>query len=478
MTQNIAQDSQKSKNEKFWDEKGQISQMKLHSFLEQTGFGTYYTKSTDHKTSNPLLIQVSDNIVSEVNENYMMNFVKDYIKKIISTDSEYENVLNSFYATLYKVNHKIFNLLNRIEIEFIKDSKEVAYLFFNNGVLEITRKDIKLISYNSIGKCVWKNEIIEAEFSLLEIGEIFKSDFFEFLKMITKVDNTAESGNRLNSIASIIGYLCHKYKNQIDAKAIILMDADSSNELEGRTGKTLVCTAISKVVDLSMIDGKSFNSSGNFKYSGLKLYTKVVLYDDVKKNFDFTSLYSTVTTGFEIEKKYKDKLFIPFEESPKIIITTNYSINGKGSSFDARVFEFEISNTFNANFKPIDIYSKRFFDDWNDLDWNKFYNLIAKSIQYYLKYGLVASKPINLNLSKLKDQTNAEFVEFCQNNISLRKYYDKSILYNSFLEKYTINRGTSQRGFTDWLKKWADSNNLLANEKHSGNTREIEFVEK
>ena len=35
---------------------------------------------------------------------------------------------------------------------------------------------------------------------------------------------------------------------------------------------------------------------------------------------------------------FKDEIFIPFERSPKIIITTNYVINGVGSSHESEVF--------------------------------------------------------------------------------------------------------------------------------------------
>ena len=66
----------------------------------------------------------------------------------------------------------------------------------------------------------------------------------------------------------------------------------------------------------------------------------------------------------ELKKKYKDNLFIPFEKSPKIALTTNYTINGESGSYRRRKFEFEVAPTYSAGFSPRDKFGGNFFEEW------------------------------------------------------------------------------------------------------------------
>jgi len=80
--------------------------------------------------------------------------------------------------------------------------------------------------------------------------------------------------------------------------------------------------------------------------------TQVLSFDDVKKHFDFERLFSVITEGITIEKKNKDAIKIPFDKSPKIIITTNYAIKGKGNSFERRKWELEFKQFYTQEFTP------------------------------------------------------------------------------------------------------------------------------
>ena len=52
-------------------------------------------------------------------------------------------------------------------------------------------------------------------------------------------------------------------------------------------------------------------------------------------------LFAAVVNDFPVERKNRDRVTIPFEESPKFLISTNYVVAGKGGSHRARVFEVE-----------------------------------------------------------------------------------------------------------------------------------------
>ena len=83
------------------------------------------------------------------------------------------------------------------------------------------------------------------------------------------------------------------------------------------------------------IDGKDFSFEKNFKFQTVSTDCQVLVFDDVKKNFEFERLFSIITEGIEIEYKNQGTIKIPVEKSPKIVITTNYTIKGEGGSFDA-----------------------------------------------------------------------------------------------------------------------------------------------
>ena len=91
-----------------------------------------------------------------------------------------------------------------------------------------------------------------------------------------------------------------------------------------------------------MIDGKTFEFTKSFPYQTVSTDCQVLVFDDVKKNFSFESLFCVITEGIT-EYKGQDAIKIPVEHSPKILITTNYTIGGIGGSFERRKMEVEIS---------------------------------------------------------------------------------------------------------------------------------------
>jgi hypothetical protein len=270
--------------------------------------------------------------------------------------------------------------------------------------------------------------------------------------------------------------MCHRYKDNTNTKAIILMDAAPFGSANGRTGKTLICQAVGKIRNMSIIDGKSYDQRRWFRFSSVGLSTDLLLFDDIQKNFDFELLFPLMTTGLQIQRKYKDDVFIPFEDSPKVVITTNYAVIGEGSSFRGRTFEFEVSNTFNAEYQPTDKYGKRFFEGWDDKEWNNFYNLIAYAVKFYLWKGLVESEPINLKISKLIHQTNEDFVDFCNTHVKANIRYDKRELVSKFWAEYPEYSGIGQRTFTFWLHKWGIFIGAKIEETRSNDLRYIRFV--
>jgi hypothetical protein len=164
---------------------------------------------------------------------------------------------------------------------------------------------------------------------------------------------------------------------------------------------------------LAFIDGKTVNFDSSFPYQTVSVDTQIISFDDVKRHFNFERLFSVITEGITLERKNKDAMHIPFSKSPKIIITTNYAIKGKGNSFERRKWELEFKQFYTKEFTPLVEFGRLLFTEWDEDEWCKFDNYMIQNIQSYMTTGLIKSEFVNLKIRKLSAETCHEFIEWC-----------------------------------------------------------------
>jgi len=220
-------------------------------------------------------------------------------------------------------------MLATIDILFIEDDKDTSYLYYRNCAVQVTKDEVKSIDYLDLGGYVWKDHVIDRNFNMCEVTD--RCDYKKFIRNICAGDD-----GRIDSMESTIGFLMHGYKNLSFCPAVILNDEVISDNPEGGTGKGLFMNALSNMKKVVTIDGKSFAFERSFAYQLVSADTQILVFDDVKKYFDFERLFSLVTKDITVERKNKDAIKIPFHKSPKVVITTNYAIQGKGNSFERR----------------------------------------------------------------------------------------------------------------------------------------------
>jgi hypothetical protein len=287
----------------------------------------------------------------------------------------------------------------------VEDTKDTSYLYYLNCSIRISKTGVTIIDYLDLGGYVWKDHVIDRNFTVCDIGDCNYATF------IGNVCNN-EKG-RVNTMESTIGYMMHGYKNLSYCPAVILNDEVISDNPEGGTGKGLFMNALGHMKKLVVIDGKAFAFERSFPYQLVSADTQILCFDDVKKNFDFERLFSVVTEGLTLEKKNKDAIKIPFSKSPKIAITTNYAIKGAGNSFARRKWELELHQHYNKYNTPLMEFKKHFFADWDDTDWCKFDNFMVYCLQGYLNTGLIESTFVNLGVRQLSAATSHDFIEWC-----------------------------------------------------------------
>jgi len=417
-----------------------IDNFKYKSWLEQSGFYKYYPEGSE----SFLLIRLENNVIDTTTEVKIKDYILAYLLKVKEYDV-YQFITNN--PKYFKDDY--LNTIEVLDIKFKEDTPHAAYLYFKSNVVEVTKDNVNIIDYIDLDGFVWKKQIINHEFKDVEYSNSI------FYKFIEKVSNSEEP--RFDSIVSVLGYLMHSYKTSANNRAIIINDETISDNPNGGSGKGIFCNALKYVKKVDFIDGKSFNFEKNFAYQTLNADTQVLVFDDVQNKFNFESLFSVITEGITIEKKNKDAIKIPVSRSPKIVITTNYTIGGSGGSHERRKFEVEFSAYFNANHTPEQEFGGLLFDSWDEAQWDYFYSFMIKSIQFFLLNGLRKYEHKNLELRKLHKDTSPEFLEFMEEqNIVLGSQYSKTDLFNRFIAEYPdFSKWLKQKRFKMWLDNYA-----------------------
>ncbi len=390
---------EEAKETQFWskNDKGviKIIHILFKDFLEDNGFYKYCPEGS----KNYVFVKVTNNLIDHTDEKEIKDFILNHLIQIDDL-----SIYNYFADKTRFFKEEFLTLLSTIDIYFIEDNKDTSYLYYRNCAVKITKNDIQLIDYMDLGGYVWKEHVIDRNFTICKPN----TDYNRFIKNICNGED-----DRVQSMESTIGFMMHGHKNLSYCPAVILNDEVISDNPEGGTGKGIFMNALAQMKKVVTIDGKSFTFERSFAYQLVSADTQILVFDDVRKHFDFERLFSVVTEGLTLEKKNKDAIKIPFEKSPKISITTNYAIKGSGNSFARRKWELELHQHYNKNFTPLDEFGKLFFGDWNDEEWCAFDNYMIKCLQGYLNTGLVESKFVNLKIRQLSAETSHDFIEWC-----------------------------------------------------------------
>jgi hypothetical protein len=436
----------------FWmkTDKGVIKIIHIHfkQFLEDSGFYKYCPEGG----KNYVFVKVTNNLIDHTSEKEIKDFVLNHLIELDDV-----SVYNYFADNTRFFKEEFLSMLSTIDIYFIEDTKDSSYLYYKNCAVKITKDKVISIDYLDLGGYVWKDHVIDRNFVMCSV-----TNACYYRRFISNV--CGGDADRIESMESTIGFLLHGYKNLSYCPAVILNDEVISDNPEGGTGKGLFMNALSQMKKVVTIDGKSFTFERSFAYQLVSADTQVLVFDDVKKHFDFERLFSVVTEGLTLEKKNKDAIKIPFSKSPKIAITTNYAIKGAGNSFARRKWELELHQYYSKSFTPLDEFGKLMFGDWNDDDWCEFDNYMVNALKGYLNSGLVKSKFVNLKIRQLSAETCHDFIEWCglientETNSLLRpnQRIRMNDLYNDFIDVYPdygprSKMTVSRQRFSKWV---------------------------
>ena len=424
--------------------------LKYKKFLESSGFKKYFP----FDTQKPTWVKIVSNQVEETS----VEKIKDYVLNYLLDKKEFKAwQYFSGYQTLFSENFLL--MLDTVELMILQDTKDKSYIAFQNGILEVTKDKAELIEYVDVDGYIWKSHIIQRDYVKTKSND---NDYKIFINNI--------SNKKPKAIETSIGYLLSTYKNKMNNKAIILNDELITDNPEGGTGKGLFIQGIKQIRRVSILDGKAFDEKKSFPYQTVSPETQILVFDDVKKNFDFESKFSLVTEGMTLERKNKDAVKLSVEDSPKVVISTNYAIKGEGNSHDRRRHELEVSQHYGKEKTPFDEFGRELFSDWNIEEFARFDNYMVYCLQLYLREGLLVQEAVNIAKRKFIAETSMEFFEWVsdEDNFKLYVKHDKSLMFNNFINEYKdFQKFLSRKRFAIWLKKYASYIGLKYFDGHS-----------
>jgi len=523
----------------FWynTEKGcKMKSLELLSFLEGNGFGRLAT--TRNRLDKTLLFQNDDGVLKLHNEssikiwvhNFLMNIEQKNFNIVFKVDNEYDesfrrDVVSMWLECSSERLNKVCMSLSSYADESIESDKDLSlfldtqhecYVRFQNGVVKITKDDIKFIKkeeFNTENQ-VWESSIIKKDIKLLKKNNGKFSKFFnqamyrqkddvEGIKKWTDEYELSDiAKEELLALRTAYGYLIHDFNTADASKLVFFIDSMSEmGRAEGGNGKSVVMDSIRHWKKVCTQDGKKMGANPTqFQFSNVELDTRFVLIDDITPDFQFKSLFSMISGDMEVERKGVDKFIIEAKKKPKMGITSNYVLAGTDTSDTRRQHIVEFGTFWNRLEKEGETVSDKqhlngllFDDSFNTDEWNKFYNFGFECIQEYFKNGLKASsnssyltKSIKLqiegkdgngqgtqwmidwiNLERLEgDYHNTGISEdelyswFIKDNLELADEWDKSLFHQNLFKLVDLTKGWyynkqfAKKGNTKSNRRW------------------------
>lgn len=447
---------QKRENHPFYSvdpEKGRVtmSHFGIIVCLSQAGFCR-----AEIAENNYVLVKNVENKLRLASEADLINHLKDVI-----AEERNPKVMEAFTRGVGQfISSKKIHLIPSINIGSDMDDAISSKFLFSNKVVSVTKDKIENIDYNNYPGYIWEDRLLDHK-----IGDK-PQESGQFETFCHKISGGNEK--KFQRLKSILGYLLHRHKNPALAKAVIFYDEkmNDSGQAEGGTGKTLLTLALKYCRNVVVFNGKEIKENSWFRNQRIEVTTDLMAYDDVKKEFNFATLFPVITTAIEVEKKRQQAFEIPFERSPKVVISSNHYVKGPGGSSDRRRrCEFELTNYYSEKFSPEDDFGNLFFNQWDQLEWDKFYYFMMECVQVFLTEGLIKGNTEKEKYRRLEDLTSPQFIQAVEGLCKLGEWVDQRILVDLI---NTEIADLSPHTFTKWLSIYCDENLLNYQKRSSG----------
>ncbi len=307
--------------------------------------------------------------------------------------------------------------------------------------------------------------------------------------VLTEQEKQDHTQNLINKIFTI-GYLLHRHRSKAHAWAVYSMDHEINDvsESHGGTGKSLLFTSLAPLMPKMVVrNGRvaDFTKDKNV-FADVTDRTGIYLVNDCNRFLDYHFFYDPITEGIEVRQLYMPMYKVPFDQSPKIVFTSNYGMRGNNSSWDRRIIYNVNSDYYHHHSEknetartPYDEFGKNLVSDFTPDEMNSFYNLMAQAIVFKMRATEKIEPPSeNIHARNAMSDMHESFGEWADiyfnepaNKLNNDEddgrgaFYDKKEAVKHFNEHIGGKSITAQK-FMQSLKAWCKINHYTANPTH------------
>ena len=386
--------------------------------------------------ANKVLVRVVDNIVYDSDMGKLQRHYHDEVDANYQ-DPDANRVLYNFTPSIVKY----MEALPMFSEKLIRDDKDHSFIFFRNGVLKITKDSAVLVGYRDVDGCVFSRHIKDFDYEV----SADTGDFGQFLELIVHNDE------HLQFILSALGYIMHYFKRRDLAKALMIIeDVPDQEEARGRSGKGILAQFVEYIRHTVQQDGRNYKADSQFKNQQIVPGVQVYYLNDPGQGVLMAQFYNMITDDMLIEMKGKKSYTIPFKNSPKILITTNYLPSLESDSDKDRFIVLPIKKHFGASVSVRDLFpGASFFDeDWSRENRNAAINIAVLCIQLYLQKGVMVYESEetkrNAELRVVKSQVPEAIIEVMDNVILASKKSPSELQFLQNLREFDLKRDTGE----------------------------------
>ncbi|AEV34178.1 hypothetical protein Oweho_3227 [Owenweeksia hongkongensis DSM 17368] len=473
-----------------------INPLQLYTFLEANG---YYRFRLPNTKTGYIYIHIEGNQVQEIDPVEIKNFVNKFLEER-KVDPD---IRNTFYNSPNKLGEQSLSNLSLIEIDFTDYTSKSQYFFFEQSTWEVDQNGIKEYKPGEVKKFVWADEVMKHKVKVLDTPpyevyfddakgrldiKIHKTDCL-FLKYLIntsriywkeqeklhadglKLSDDMLYEQRLHLINKLysLGYLLHRYKDSNRPWAVYAMDNKISDDGEssGGSGKSIAYKAIRYFMKYVTLEGRNPRLTENpHIWENVTSHTDYVLVDDANQYLKFDFFYSALTGEMNVNPKHGKQYELPFEEVPKIAITSNFGLRNTDSSTVRRIlytvfsdyYHFNKDGEYERDWSPALEFGKNLFQDFDKNEWDLFFNTMAHALVCYLNNDKIDPPMENVHKRNLVVAMTDPFKEwaevyFSESSVNCDTLIPKSVAMDNYFNHNPRDRHKwSTNKFTIALK--------------------------
>ncbi|KFC19344.1 primase-helicase family protein [Chryseobacterium sp. FH1] len=390
-------------------------------------------------------------------DKFIWQVTKDGVKQLSKGYPRYvyeENILNNIIKKQWRKTVDSSSI--KIEEDYFKIFKDKE----GNWDIIINEKNCDFLNYlinasrvhhkkerERVPPALWEAYIKKNKFSI--DGGLIHEDNPELGFSLTKDEIYEQKMHLINKIFSY-GYLGHNYKQGSKAWMVYAMDNEVSEEgkSEGRTGKSLMLHRAMFIFKKAEYIGSRNPKviDNEFLFGRVTEHTKYLLFDDAHKTFPFNRLFTWISGDLNVSVKNKDGFVIPFFNSGKFAYSTNFAPLDLDDSTKDRILFMAFSNWYHGPkpdmpaHKPINDFGYEFFNGWDKVQWNKFFNCTAQCWSFFLSTDEKIGAPENnIRLRNIMGEMGVSFYEWALD------YFAKENLNRDIIKKRALEDLTTKK---------------------------------